>query len=214
MTALVVVPVVTRPRPNIVASWTHPEHCIVVNGDHDHWHDLAAKHPHWHVIDDHGTTNRGCPASWNRGFELADALGHRHVVIMSQSMLLHHGTAAFVARIPDHIDIIGTGHQTFHCIAIAVDLWQRVGGFDETFPIWADADFHQRTHPFAPSNLQLDIAATTERCIAVRTGHATEADYHADQARFTARYPNAQPPAPANQDGRQHFPHLRAAQSV
>lgn len=186
MSVLVVVPVITWPRPNIVSSWTHPEHCVVVNGEHDHWHTIAAAHPHWAVVAGHGSTNLGCPASWNRGFDLADELGHSHVLIMSQSMLIHAGTASFIEHLPA-ADVIDTQHQSFHCVAISVDLWRRAGRFDERLPIYCDVDFGERIQRLQPSWARIDLAATTERCVAVRSGQVDAEVYENDQKRYEAR---------------------------
>lgn len=188
-------PVIVPPRANIVESWTHPDHVVIVNGDHDAWRERCAGRP-WHMIDDHGPTNLGCPASWNRAFGYAQRIGAEYVVIMSQSLLVHDGTAALAAEVAEHANAYGlvnaaTPEATFHCIAISVALWAELDGFDESFPIWCDIDFLRRVERghgggqrcealFAPGY----VAATTERCIALRAGAVTRAVYDDDKAHY------------------------------
>lgn len=186
--------------PDVVESWTHPDHVIVVNGAHDWWRSTAAGRP-WHVIDDHGPTNLGCPTSWNAGFRLARELGHRYVVITSQGLLLHQGTGHLAELVAQHADDNGltcTGVPTFHCVVFSVALWESVGGFDESFPIWCDMDFLRRVepvarvHPFQPGRAPVmpvvPLDASGERCTALRAGVVTAATYEDDKARYLAKW--------------------------
>jgi hypothetical protein len=187
-------PVIAKPRDGLLESWDHRDHVVIVNGEHDHWAEVVDGQP-WHVHTDADRRNLGCPTSWNLGFRHARRVGARYGVILSQSLVTTKGlrdlTRAFatVARRAGDPAVV-LSRYSFHCIAIRVDHWEHLGGFDETLDVWCDIDFLRRSWlddehiTFTGTRTE----ARTERCIAVRSGAVSADIYELDEARYIAKW--------------------------
>jgi hypothetical protein len=189
MSLLVVCPVITPPKPGLLDSWTHRPHLVWVNGAAGVWTDVCDRHG----LQSAGTgDNVGCMVPWNAGFCMARDTGHTHVAIMSQSLILDGGTTELATTVDRYADDRGLMIQRrFHCVVFAVELWERVGPFDESLPIWGDMDFVRRIYlagelrtwfPRAP------IGHRDERSAAVRAGAVDRSMYDTDKARYAAKW--------------------------
>lgn len=195
MSLLTVCPVITPPKPGLLESWNRDEHLVVVNGARRYWLDELPRHS-WHVHVPHEPKNLGCPASWNIGFEFARDNDISHVAILSQSLIIDGGTSRLATRVAVHCGVIApwarvilTQHS-FHAIVISVKIWEHLGGFDETLPVWGDIDFIRRAWLHDPNITfgNIDVPGSDERCAALRAGAVTEDVYHADKVRYAAKW--------------------------
>lgn len=192
MTSLVLTtcPVIIPPREGVVESWTHHHHHVVVNGAHDHWTPILQGRG-WLTHTDPERRNLGCPASWNLAFIEASRRAYRWVIILSQSTALAAGTAElanWIERRAPADRIVQTSFD-FHCIAIPVAVWRRVGGFDESLPIFADIDFYRRAELAGiPPYGRLTLAGRDEYCAAARAGAIPESLYDLDAERYATKW--------------------------
>jgi len=195
---LIVTPVVAPPRPGLVESWDHRPHLVVVNGAGDVWDPIARDHGLVAAIPRDvagGPVNLGCPASWNLAFRAADGAGIAYVTVTSQGFVLADGTAALAEAVGRRAGRVGLqlagSFQKWHCLTIAVDLWRRVGPFEEGLPIYADVDFAYRCRlagvwlEHAPS---VRLAFSDRRHTALDAGVVDRAAYERDMARYVAKW--------------------------
>jgi hypothetical protein len=189
---LTVCPVIIPPRPGLLESWDHSPHVVVVNGCHDLWAELAVGRD-WIVVDDE-RRNRGCPASWNCGFRIAQERGTTHVGILSQSLVAAGAISSLARQVARRADERGAfTRHSFHCVVFSVELWTAVGGFDEELPIFADVDFLRRAFLaglVSPDRRlpQIDIVAVDEKNAAARAGAVSPELYTIDEQRYIGKW--------------------------
>lgn len=192
MGLLCVTPVIAPPRTGLVESWDHPAHLVVVNGAHDTWRAIGEDKP-WLVCAAASGRNLGCPASWNFGFRLAADNGISHVAILSQGLVIADGTSRLAAEVDADVSWITGPWMCFHGVVWPVDVWARLGGFDETLPTWADVDFVRRLHlagEYERGRRQarhVSLAADDVAFTAVRAGF-DPAVYDADRQRYADKW--------------------------
>lgn len=191
---LCVTPVIAPPRPGLVESWDHPAHLVIVNGARRTWQDIGGDRP-WLMYAAESGRNLGCPKSWNLGFRLAVENRISHVAILSQGLVIEDGTAALAAEVEAHPDVswITGPWMCFHGVVWPVDVWERLDGFDETLPIWADVDFVRRLHLAGEwergrhQARQVALRATDVEGTAVQAG-LHPAVYETDKRRYAAKW--------------------------
>lgn len=195
---LIVTPVIAPPRPGLVESWSHRPHLVVVNGAVEAWRPILAEAGLWAafpVDGAGGAVNLGCPASWNLAFRLADEAAIDYVTVTSQGLVLAGGTAGLAEAVADRADDAGLqlagSFQKWHCLTIAVEVWRRVGPFDEALPIYADCDFTYRCR-LADVHLEFVPHATLDfddhRGTAVAAGAVPASLYERDLDRYVAKW--------------------------
>lgn len=150
MSLLVGCPVILPPRDDVVASWTHRPHIIIVNGADNEWERQMYA---WddpsdvHSMAYFAGHNLGVAASWNRIFTAAFRLGYSHVALISQGVVLEGGTAHLAELVDKYADDRGLLTDfAWHCIVLSVKTWEQVGPFDEGFEYayYEDSDYVRR----------------------------------------------------------------------
>lgn len=192
MSLLIVCPVILPPRADVLASWTHRPHLCVLNGRHDEWEAVCAESG---ILAHRSAGNAGCPASWNLGFERARELGHDHVAIVSQSLVLAPPGTELLAEVVEGLaDDRGlVTNWSFHAVVFSVALWERVGPFDEALPIYCDTDFVRRlflADERTPSNPMPGaiVPAESVRGATLKAGLIPLDAYDVDRERFIAKW--------------------------
>lgn len=195
---LTVCPVIVPPVDGLLDSWDHPNHLIVVNGDSDAWRERCQERG-WAYRMDRYSRNLGCPASWNLAFHRARQIGASHVAILSQGTVLADGTKhleQILAKRPQApwIEVSGGVASPWHCRVIAVDVWERVDGFDPQLPIWADIDFQRRVwltgdwDRWSQRAVRVQLPARDVRNSAARAGAVPLYVYDLDRHRYAAKW--------------------------
>lgn len=192
MSLLIVCPVILPPRRDVLESWSHRPHLVVINGRHDDWQRAA----HDHGLDAvRSAGNAGCPASWNIGFERARELGLDHVAIVSQSLVIASPGTARLAELVEHqADERGLMTDwSFHAVVFSVALWERIGPFDEALPIYCDIDYVRRLYLAGERTPErplpgVTLPAKSERAATLRAGLIPLDAYDVDRKRYIAKW--------------------------
>jgi hypothetical protein len=150
MSLLVGCPVILPPRDDVIASWTHRPHMIIVNAPTDDGqHEWAALAPMRDIynIGWKPAVNCGVARSWNMIFEQAQRTGYSHVALISQGVVLEGGTAHLAELVDEYADERGLLTDfAWHCIVLSVKTWEQLGPFDTTFSpaYYEDSDYVRR----------------------------------------------------------------------
>lgn len=149
MSLLVACPVILPPRADVLRSWTHRPHAIVVNGAPQQWEDVMIhdRAPGFTWLFPKYEGNRGVAASWNIAFTEASRLAIGYVAIISQSTILTGGTAHLADLVDKYADERGLLTDfAWRCIVLSTALWNEVGPFDERFwpAYYEDNDYVRR----------------------------------------------------------------------
>lgn len=183
MSLLVACPVILPPRTDVVASWTHRPHLLIINGAHSEWLtviDPAVNADRFlYTPCDEG--NRGVAASWNLALKSAQRRSIDYVALVSQSLLIDGGTARLAELVEQHADERGllTDHA-WHCIVLSVACYEQLGPFDENFSpaYYEDSDMvrrmflagvHTPSHPMRKVGPP-EFVATCETAATLRAG--------------------------------------------
>lgn len=146
MSLLVGCPVILSPRDDVLASWTHSAHLIVINGAQREWmgHGLDIAQSCLYVG---AGENIGVAASWNRIFEIARDKGFSHVALISQGVVLEGGTERLADLVDEYADHRGLLTDfAWHVIVLSVAVWEQLGKFDTRFTpaYFEDSDYTRR----------------------------------------------------------------------
>lgn len=147
MSLLVGCPVILPPRADVVASWTHRPHLLIVNGADDDWMPLATPETGLLAVNWSPPANGGVARSWNIIFRQAREMGLSHVALISQGVVLEGGTARLAELVDEYADWRGLLTDfAWHCIVLSVRVWEQLGTFDETFTpaYYEDSDYVRR----------------------------------------------------------------------
>lgn len=171
MSLLVGCPVILPPRDDVLASWTHRPHLLVINGESAAWSAEARsrygtrreyrtvsnrEHVGLCPCADAGDSggicagtakNIGVAASWNQVFRSAQDLNVSHVALISQGTVLEGGTARLADLVDEYADERGLLTDfAWHCIVLSVKTWEQLGPFDEGFgyAYYEDSDYVRR----------------------------------------------------------------------
>lgn len=195
MSLLVACPVILPPRPDVVASWTHRPHLVIVNGSEAEWIDRAEVGPHGEILSiwNRPPGNRGVAASWNIAFGQARARGVDHVALVSQGTVLDGGTLRLARLVAEHADWRGLLTDfAWHCIVLSVALWEQIGPFDEQFwpAYYEDCDYVRRLEILGlhtPSNpipkVGRDLLDGTEQTAAALTAGVIDSSCYGENGR-------------------------------
>lgn len=203
VTLLIACPVILPPRVEVLDSWTHRPHLCVINGHHDEWEQVCEERGLLALRSD---GNAGCPRSWNLGFEIARDGGIDYVAIMSQSLELEAPGTEMLARCVEELaDERGlVTDWSFHAVVFSVALWERIGPFDESLPIYCDIDYAQRLHAAGertPANpiRAVTLPGRTERAATATAGLIPPDAYEVDRRRYVRKW-GAEPCDPCSAD--------------
>lgn len=147
MSLLVGCPVILPPKREILASWTHRPHLLIVNGADDEWMPLANERTGLLALNADPPQNVGVARSWNVIFEQARLMHFSHVALIAQGTRLDGGTARLAALVDEWADDRGLLTDfAWHCIVLSVKTWEKVGRFDEQFwpAYYEDNDYVRR----------------------------------------------------------------------
>lgn len=146
MSLLVGCPVILPPRDDVIASWTHRSHLVVINGAFDEWVGPGLDAAKSTLFRGNGT-NIGVAASWNLIFEVGREREFSHVALISQGTVLEGGTAHLAELVDEYADDRGLLTDfAWHCIVLSVKTWEQLGPFDEGFKYayYEDSDYVRR----------------------------------------------------------------------
>lgn len=201
---LVACPVIGPPDPTVLTSWDHRPHLVVINGHHGQWSDVVTRHGILPRMSrdpaDRTPTNRGVAASWNAAFVHAAARRIPYVALISQHLVLAGGTGRLASLVTDHADWRGLLTDfAWRCIVLSVDLWTRVGPFDEQFwpGYYEDSDYvrrlelaglHTPTNPIPKVGRDLLDADRDDVAVTLRSGLIPPDSYGLNAALYAAKW--------------------------
>lgn len=193
MSLLVGCPVILPPWPDVVASWTHRPHLLIINGAERAWANVAAPNTGFLSINWDPPANAGVARSWNLIFGQAAAMYVDHVALVSQGTLLDGGTDRLARLVAEHADWRGMLTDfAWHCIVLSVELWKAVGPFDEQFwpAYYEDCDYVRRLEILGlhtPSNpipkVGRDLLDGTEQTAAALTAGVIDSSCYGENGR-------------------------------
>jgi hypothetical protein len=194
---LVACPVIGPLADDLLASWDHRPHLVVVNGCFDAWRAAAAEH-RLDVVGD--GDNLGVARSWNVAFQHAALDDIRYVALVSQHLVLDGGTSRLARLVDQHADRRGLLTDfAWRCIVLSVDVWRTVGPFDECFwpGYFEDSDYlrrldlagiHTAADPIPKAGRDLCDAARDDVAVTLRSGLINPAWYRRNRDLYVAKW--------------------------
>jgi hypothetical protein len=199
LSVLVACPVIGPPADDVIASWDHRPHLVIVNGAFDAWRAALLDEPGapwWFCAD----TNIGVAASWNLAFRRAERAGVGYVALVSQNLVLAGGISRLARLVDDHADRRGLLTDfAWRCIVLAVDVWRKVGPFDVGFwpGYYEDSDYvrrlqlaavHTPTDPIPKVGRDLLDASRDDVAVTLRSGLIDPDAYARNGRRYLAKW--------------------------